>query len=142
MGWANTMKEGVSYIVENPYEHLVIDIDDSNIGRIIEQIAENAARFTYSGSVKARYDYIGDKLLIAIDDTGSGIEADKQAHLFDRFVGSGDGQGTGLGLAISKELVMQMDGSIHINSAPGRGTTVWIVVPCKATQIEKKLLSC
>ena len=141
MGWMHAMKDGVSYVVENPYEHLVIDIDDGNVGKIIEQVADNAARFTSSGTIRARYDYIGDKLLITVDDTGTGIDTEKQGRLFDRFCGSGDGQGTGLGLAISKELVTQMGGSIYVNSAAGRGTTVWIVVPCKATQIEKKLLS-
>jgi chemotaxis protein histidine kinase CheA len=34
-----------------------------------------------------------------------------------------------------------MGGAIHVNSAPGRGTTVWIVIPCKATLIEKKMLT-
>lgn len=141
MGWSHSQKDGVEYVVVSPYEHLIIEIDDANVGKIIEQVAENAARFTDNGSVRARYDYIGDKLLITIEDTGCGIEAEKQASLFARFGGSGDGEGTGLGMAICKELVQQMGGSIHINSAAGRGTTIWIVIPCKATYVEKKLLS-
>lgn len=141
MGWAAHMKNGVNYIVENPYEHLIIDIDDANVGHIIEQIAENAARYTTSGIVRTRYDYIGDRLLIAIDDTGVGIDSDKQQHLFERFCSSGEGSGTGLGLPICKELAQQMGGAIYINSAAGQGTTVWIVMPCQATLIEKKLIT-
>jgi signal transduction histidine kinase len=141
MGWSHSQKDGVEYVVISPYEHLIIEIDDANVGKIIEQVAENAAHFTDNGSVRARYDYIGDKLLITIEDTGCGIEAEKQDSLFARFGSSGDGEGTGLGMAICKELVQQMGGSIHINSAAGRGTTIWIVIPCKATYVEKKLLS-
>ena len=38
-----------------------------------------------------------------------------------------------------KELAQQMGGSIYVNSATGKGTTVWIVIPCKAIQTDKKL---
>ena len=40
-----------------------------------------------------------------------------------------------------KELAQQMGGAIYLNSAKGKGTTVWIVIPCKVLQVEKKLLS-
>ena len=138
MGWSKAMKTGVDYVVENPYEHLVIGIDDANVGHIIEQIAECAARFTDSGKVRARYDYIGDKLLITIEDTGSGIDTERQQNMFERFSLKKDRSGTGLGLAICKELARQMGGDIHVNSALDRGTTVWIVIPCVATVIEKR----
>ena len=138
MGWAKLMKPEVQYVVENPYEHLMVEIDDSNVGHIIEQVAANAARFTDSGTVRARYDYIGGKLLITIDDTGSGISEDQQKSVFERFSTSGNENGTGLGLPICKELAEQMGGSIFINSAVGKGTTVWISLPCEATLIEKK----
>lgn len=138
MGWAKLMKPEVDYVVENPYEHLILEIDDSNVGHIIEQIAANAARFTESGTIRTRYDYIGGKLLITVEDTGCGIAADRQESVFERFSTSGDGSGTGLGMAICKELATQMGGSIYLNSAEGKGTTVWIVIPCKATLIEKK----
>ena len=141
MGWAKHTKPGVKFIVENPYEHLVVDIDDSNLGHIIEHTSENAAHYTESGYVRARYDYIGDKLVITIDDTGLGIAPQKQKHLFDRFNTHPDLSGTGLGMPICKELAQQMGGAIYMNSAPGRGTTVWIVIPCKATLIEKKMLT-
>ena len=139
IGWAKLMKENVNYVVENPYEHLTVDIDDSKLGYVIEQVTENAARFTDSGSIRARYDYIGDKLLITIEDTGIGIEKERQLHIFDRFNIISNNQGTGLGMPICNELVQQMGGSIYINSAASKGTTVWVVIPCKAILVEKKL---
>ena len=39
------------------------------------------------------------------------------------------------------ELAQQMGGSIYLNSAHGKGTTVWIVIPCMASLVEKKLLT-
>ncbi len=141
MGWAKHTKPGVKYIAENPYEHLIVDIDDSNVGHIIEQMSENAARYTESGFVRTRYDYIGDKLLITIEDTGAGIETKKQKNLFERFNTPTNHNSTGLGMPICMELAQQMGGAIYMNSAPGKGTTVWIVLPCKASLVEKKLLT-
>ena len=111
------------------------------MGHIIEQISENAARYTESGFVRTRYDYIGDKLLITIEDTGAGIETKKQKNLFERFNTPTNHNSTGLGMPICMELAQQMGGSIYLNSAPGKGTTVWIVIPCKASLVEKKLLT-
>ena len=131
------MKDGVNYVVENHYEQLVVEIDDANLGRIIEQIAANAAQHTYSGTVRARYDYINGKLMIAIDDTGNGMSPEKLSQIYERF-SSGNHTGTGLGLPICKELAEQMGGSIDINSEEGKGTTVWITIPCTAQAKERK----
>lgn len=137
MGWSHDKKEGVNYVVENHYNKLVVDIDDVNIGRIIEQIASNAAQHTSSGTVRARYDFINSKLMIAIEDTGCGISAEKLHHLYKRFA-TGEHRGTGLGLPISKELTEQLGGTIDISSTVDRGTTVWITIPCTGIEIERK----
>ena len=138
MGWAKVMKPDVNYVVENPYEHLIVNIDDANVGRIIEQIANNAANYTAKGRVSARYDYIIDKLIITIDDTGPGISAERQRSIFERFSDSSDSNSTKLGLPICKELAEQMGGAVYMNSALGSGTTMWIIIPCQATVIEKR----
>ena len=137
MGWSRLQKPGVDYRVVNPYERLVVEIDDGNVGHIIEKVVESAARHTESGLVRARYDYIGDRLLITVDDSGQGFSTESQKAMFERF-GSTDGSGTDLGLPICLELVQQMNGAINVNSAPGKGTTVWIEIPCKATLVEKR----
>ena len=138
MGWGKSVKPGVDYIAENPYEHLVLEIDESNVGHIIEQIAECTSLHTDTGRVKARYDYIGDRLLITFDDTGRGIGTEEQKSMFERFNTMMGNNSTGLGLPICKELATQMGGDIIVNSAEGCGTTIWVVIPCQATLIEKK----
>ena len=136
VGWMGQEKPGVRYIVENRYSQLVVDIDDANVGRVIEQIVSNAVSHTSEGYVRTRYDYVGDKLIIAIEDSGKGIPPELLNQIYERF--SSTGQGTRLGLPICKELVEQMGGTIDIDSTQGDGTTVWISIPCKASLIVRK----
>ncbi len=138
-GWANKEKAGVNYIIENQYEQLVVNIDDSYLGRAIGLVAENAVEHTSHGTVRARYEYIGGRLVIVISDTGEGIPPEKLEHIFERFnTTSGQNQKTGLGLPICKELVGQMGGTIEISSEVDKGTSVWISIPCEASVIEHK----
>ena len=136
-GWLQHKKEGVEYTVENNYHHMVVVLDATHLGQIVGQITANAAQYTKEGSVVARYDYVNNKLVVTIEDTGSGISEEDQKHLFERFTSGSEG-GTGLGLPISKALTEKMGGTININSKPGRGTTVWITIPCKSIEIDRK----
>ncbi len=72
--------------------------------------------------------------VIDVVDTGMGISPEDQERLFERFFRSaaasaGAIQGTGLGLAITKAIVESHDGSISVQSEPGRGTTFRVVLP-------------
>lgn len=135
--WFNYKKPSVTYSVDNPYNHLVVDIDDQILGTVIDQIIANAAQHTTSGLVRARYDYTGDHLVLAFQDTGSGIPESILDRIFDRFM-STDGHRTGLGLSICREIINQMDGKITIKSQEGEGTIVWVSVPCKLIDIDHK----
>lgn len=138
-GWMRYQNANTRYIVENPYEQLIVNIDAENLGHAIKQIAANAAQHTANGIVKARYDYIGRRLIISIDDTGEGMPPEVLAE-----VNASDSYATpntkGLGLAITKELVSQMDGTVEISSEQGSGTTVYIMIPCHASVIRRKKL--
>ena len=137
-GWGSNQKEGVRYITNNHYEQLVVNIDDANLGLIINQLTANAAQHTTSGIVRARYDYFDGKLIIIIEDSGCGMSKDALTHIYERF-NSSSSRGTGLGLPICKELAEQMGGHIDISSKVGKGTTIWVVMPCEATAIEHKI---
>ena len=135
--WENLQQDGVEYIIENPYKQLVVDIDAQNLGIVIDQIITNACQHTTQGFVRTRIDYIGDRLIIAVDDTGEGIEEKFLPTLFERFA-TGANTGSGLGLSICYELMQQMGGSINIKSTHGKGTTVWVTLPCKTSEIVRK----
>ena len=135
--WMHYQQPGVNYIVEAPYQCLVLDIDLTNLGIIIDHVVTNAARHTTSGYVRASFDYNGDDLTITIQDTGCGIPEDKVDNIFERFVTT-DSDGSGLGLAICQEIVRLMGGRIRLKSVPGKGTIVWIVIPCACKEMKRK----
>ena len=135
--WFNYKKPDVTYSIDNPYNHLVVEVDDQAIGTVIDQIIANAAQNTISGQVRTRYDYTGDNLVLTFQDTGNGIPESMLDRIFDRFM-STDGHRTGLGLSICQEIISQMNGKITIKSGEGEGTIVWVSIPCKLIEIDRK----
>lgn len=136
-GWSKYMNDNTRYIVENPYSKLVVDIDAENLGLAIAQLTANAAQHTQKGTIRTRYDYIGRQLTIYIDDTGEGMSAEEVARINQMGV-DGAHNSKGLGLAISKEIVRQMGGSLEVSSEEGYGTTVYIIIPCHASEVRRK----
>jgi two-component system, cell cycle sensor histidine kinase and response regulator CckA len=65
-----------------------------------------------------------------VSDTGTGMDADTQAHIFEPFFSTKDETvGTGLGLFIVHELIEHAGGAIEMSSAPGRGTSFSVYLP-------------
>ena len=136
-GLEKDLKPDVRCIIENPYDQLVVDIDAVHLGNIISQLTRNAAQHTHSGVIHTRYDYIGRRLMITIDDTGEGIAPDVLQTLNSEYV-SGIHTSIGMGLPICKELLRQMGGHLEISSEKGLGTTAWIILPCQAEVVKRK----
>lgn len=134
---AGNQREGVAHIVESPYQRLVVDTDSHNIGIVIDQMVANAAAHTETGLIRLSCDYVGESLVLTFHDTGSGISPERLSQIFDRFVTTGD-RGTGLGLSICQEIVRQMGGKITIKSEVGKGTIVWVTIPCHCSEIVRK----
>ena len=130
-------KPGVNYVYDNPYNSLIVEIDEQNLCIVIDQIVTRAAESTTSGYVRCRYDYTGEHLIIAVQDTSNGISEENLKHIFERFTPTDDNS-TGLGMSICQELVTQMRGKITIKSTVGEGTTVWISIPCACSKFDRK----
>lgn len=113
--------------------------DADRIGQILLNLAGNAIKFTPAGHVLVAVETRGHeghavRVRISVEDTGPGIPEQKQQELFHRFArldepGQSRLPGAGLGLAISKNLVELMGGSIGVNSRPGAGSTFWFELP-------------
>ena len=139
MGWSGNTNPELKTIIENPYEHLVVDIDEQLLGDVIEKLIQNSVFYTKEGTIRAKYVYRSNRLIIAIEDTGNGLPEELQKHLFDRFTDKSQAHlGSGLTLPIVKGLVELMDGSIEVTSEVGNGTTIWVNIPCEVTSSEKK----
>jgi signal transduction histidine kinase len=107
-----------------------IDVDPVRIGEVLANLLSNAFRHTPpDGSVIIAAEAAPEGVTFIVTDTGAGIPADALPHVFERFVKAKDSGGAGLGLAIAKALVESHGGSIAVESDPGRGTTVRVVVP-------------
>ena len=140
IGWSNNLQPNVKTLVESPYNHLVVNADEENLSQIIQRLCASAAFHTHTGSIHAKYEYRRGQLIIVIDDTSNGLDKEMQPHVFDRFVNTNADSyyGTGLGMPIVKELVEQMGGLIDLTSEPGKGTTIWITIPCELIEMDKK----
>ena len=113
--------------------------DRSALRRALWNVIGNALRFTSQGEVNVQVacepSDIGPKMLVfTVRDTGRGISAEEQVHLFDPFAQIENSlarshEGLGLGLSTAKRLVEQMDGRITVESTPGKGSLFKIYVP-------------
>jgi signal transduction histidine kinase/PAS domain-containing protein len=139
MGWTN-IAPNVKIIVENPYNQLLVNIDQQNLAMVIEKLCTISSKHTLEGSVRAKYEYRHGELMISIEDTGQGLSAEALSKFFDRFVRyeNVDRSGTGLDMPIVKELVEQMNGTIEVQSELGKGTSFYISIPCEMASFEKK----
>ena len=73
MGWSHNTNQNLKTIVENPYEHLTVVIDEELTGKIIEQLASMSIFYTKEGMVRAKYEYRQGALNITMEDTGVGL---------------------------------------------------------------------
>ena len=139
MGWSG-MNPGVKTVVENPYNSMLVKIDQQNLGMVIQKICIYSALNTREGIVRAKYEYRHGELMITIEDSGNGMDAQALQKAFERFAreDNGENSGTGLDLPIVKELVEQMNGAIELQSEPGKGSTFFVSIPCEMTSMEKK----
>jgi PAS domain S-box-containing protein len=116
--------------------------DAARLRQVIGNLAGNAVKFTQGGTVTVRAGRVvrgskAGRYAIAVEDTGPGIEADKQAQVFEPFVQADESTtrrfgGTGLGLAICRELATLMGGTVGLDSAPGRGSCFTVGLPLQA----------
>ena len=106
---------------------VVIRTDRDLLERILRNLLENALRYTDRGGILIGCRRRGDRVLIQVVDTGSGIPPEHLDRIFHEFYQVSNpardrGMGLGLGLAIVERLVRLLDGRIHVTSAPGRGS--------------------
>lgn len=124
------MREGVTLILDNEDENLLIEEDQNRIMQVITNFITNACKFTYKGEIRFGFKIEDQKIRIYVKDTGIGIEPDKVDHIFERFVKLNTfAQGTGLGLSISQMIVDKIGGEIGVTSEIGKGSNFFFTIP-------------
>ncbi len=112
--------------------------DPARLQRVLTNLVGNAVKFTRAGSIRiAATREGGDLWRFEVADTGVGIRSDRLEAIFEPFVQADASTtrsygGTGLGLSISRMLVESMQGTIHVASRPGTGSSFWFDLPLPA----------
>jgi signal transduction histidine kinase len=103
--------------------------------RVVDNLVENAVKFTpQGGTVTVRLRGENGRVALEVSDTGIGIPPDQHARIFDRFY-QVDGStsrrygGVGLGLALVKQIAETYGGHVTVESQPGQGTTLAVILP-------------
>jgi two-component system phosphate regulon sensor histidine kinase PhoR len=125
-------EKGLALRAEVP-EGAAVRADARALEQVLVNLAENAVKYTEEGGVTLRATRDGGAWVLAVSDTGPGIERHHLARIFERFYRVDPGRsreqgGTGLGLAIAKHLVLGMGGEIGVESGEG-GTTFTVRLP-------------
>lgn len=117
-----------------------VRVDGLRLRQVLNNLLNNAMKFTERGSVALRVSQAEGRLRFVVTDTGIGITAEQQQRLFQRFAQADDSrarsrQGTGLGLALSKQLVELMGGTLTLESTVGQGSVFTCLLPLQATTL-------
>ena len=128
-------QKGIEFAVEPCTAYVESDME--LVEQILGNLCANAVRFTEAGKILIRNEINGDKLRVAVHDTGIGIALEQQNTVFLDFVGlhssnQGVTKGLGLGLAIVKRLCALLGLSIGLNSTVGKGSVFTIDLPLGA----------
>jgi len=136
-----SMAQSKHIIFEKSQSHSLqmayFDVD--KMEKIVTNLLSNAFKFTpENGRITVRVvfpDPLVSTVRIMVADNGIGIDETRLPRIFDRFYQvdnsrNRDYEGTGIGLALVRELVNALHGSIDVHSAPGKGSTFTVNLPC------------
>lgn len=126
----------VEFLLQCPEKSSAIyaKTDAMRLQQIIDNLLDNAFKFTAHGKVELGYKVLDGKLAIFVRDTGPGIPPDKHEWVFKRFrqldysINKKYG-GTGLGLALVKSLAELLEGEVRLESEPGKGALFTVIIP-------------
>ena len=123
-------------------EDVVMEGIPSMIEEVLYNLCDNGIKYNHAGGTVILAFYkkeIDDthKIIISVKDTGIGIPAEETDRIFERFYRvdkshSRSAGGTGLGLSIVKHVVLMHHGEIQVESEPGKGTQVTVILPEQA----------
>jgi signal transduction histidine kinase/CheY-like chemotaxis protein len=121
---------GLAFVV--PETGLFVSSDVQMLRRVLQNLVSNAIRYTAQGSVTVTARAEGERVVVAVTDTGPGIAAHEQRVVFEEFRrldATRTIPGHGLGLAIVRRSCAKLGHSVALESTPGEGSTFAITLP-------------
>ena len=139
-----TQMAGVQLTLETDAENAICWGNEQQLITMITNLVKNGVNYTPRGRVSVHTASDDKNIFIEVADTGIGIAEEELNLIFDRFYrGKQIGQltipGSGIGLALTKEIVLQHNGTIRVESKLNEGTTFYVTLP-RADTIETELL--
>lgn len=132
--------KGLAFHLEYEYPlPAQINTDPTRLKQILFNLTNNAIKFTEHGYIGLSVSLIDNKLQIKVKDSGEGISAQQQEHLFQPFTQADSSinrrfGGTGLGLSISRRLANGLGGDINVHSTPRKGSTFTLDINLSVVQ--------
>ena len=147
---ARLIGEDIDFSLNLASQSLVVDADVRQIEQVLMNLANNSRDAMPRGgklTILTAAAVLGEALgeipagsyaVITVADSGTGMDQDIQAHIFEPFFSTKEvGKGTGLGLAIVYGIVRKHHGFIHVDSTPGQGTIFSIYLPLNTQMVKK-----
>jgi signal transduction histidine kinase len=127
-------EKNLSLDFESKFDSLVMNVDKLRFSQVIQNLIDNAIKYTKEGWVKVKVDKEDNEVLISVSDSGIGMSKELQQKLFGQFVRDPsikkEIRGTGLGLYIAKHIVEAHKGRIWAESEGiNKGSTFYIKLP-------------
>lgn len=118
--------KGVELVLQKPEEKIVLDCDRAWTSEAFSNIIKNCIEHTPEGGrvfIHATQNNFGTS--VTIEDNGNGIAKEDLPHIFERFYRGkhASKESVGIGLALAKQIILRQDGTIHIQSVEGEGST-------------------
>lgn len=137
-------QQGVIVAFHLPEAPVLVRVEAGRIRQLLMNLLTNAIKYTpQGGAVEVSLAASDGEAVLMVRDTGIGIATGDLPHVFERFwradparSRTGDRPGVGLGLAIAKWIVEAHEGTIDVQSRPGRGTTFTVRLPLAGTEPE------
>ena len=120
---------------DEPLAPCIVKGDQERLRRLLFNLIDNAVKYTPGeGRIRVGLNYRQGQARLYVEDTGIGIASEHFPHIFDRFYRVDTARprhstATGLGLAICRSIALAHQGDLEIESEPGRGTRITLVVP-------------
>ena len=127
-------KANLRLVVDCPPLPDPVYVDREMWEKIVLNLISNAFKFTFTGGITVRLHQVGERVELAVQDTGIGVPATEIPRLFERFhrVKGAQGrtfEGSGIGLSLVQELVKLHGGTLKVSSVEGEGSCFSVFIP-------------